>query len=61
MTGTDLERRRAQRDVEHLIAQLREILDLLDRGEIDLDHGCCMIHRLGGHLAAVALSGELVA
>jgi hypothetical protein len=59
MSRDNLERRRSQREAARLIAQVREVLDLLERGEIDLDHGCGLIHQLGGSLGAMAARGEL--
>ena len=61
MTPTDLERHRARLEAGRCLAQLRELLDLIDRGELDLDHGACLIHRAAGRLASLALNGELVA
>jgi hypothetical protein len=61
MTRDDLERRRAQHEAQHLLAQLRTLLDLIDSGELDLDHGACLIHRAAGRLAGLALNGDLVA
>jgi hypothetical protein len=53
--------RRARREAEHLLVEIRTLLDKVDSGEIELDYTCCMIHRLGGRLAALALSGDLAA
>jgi hypothetical protein len=61
MTPTDLERCRAQHEAAHLLAQLRELLELIDRGELDLDHGACLIDRAADRLAGMALNGELAA
>ena len=37
------------------------IADLIDSGELDLDHGACLIHRAAGRLAGLAFNGDLVA
>jgi hypothetical protein len=61
MTPTDIERRRAKLEADRILAQLRELLDLIDRGELDLDHAACLIDRAADRLAGMAVNGELVA
>jgi len=61
MTRDDLERHRATREAEHLLEQLQTLLDLIRSGDVDLDYAACLIHRLGGQLATIALNGDLVA
>jgi hypothetical protein len=61
MSPTDLERRRARAEAARLLAQLRELLDLIDSGELDLDHRACLIDRAVDRLAGLALNGDLAA
>jgi hypothetical protein len=61
MTRDDLERRRARHEADHLLVQLRELLDLIDSGELDIDAGGCLLHRAAGRLAGLALNGDLAA
>jgi hypothetical protein len=61
MTPTDLERRRALREADHLLSQIRELIALIDSGELDIDRAACLIDRAADRLAGLALNGELVA
>jgi hypothetical protein len=59
MIATDLERRRAQSEAQHILKQIHTLLDLIDADELDLDAGACLLHRAAGNLARLALNGEL--
>jgi hypothetical protein len=61
MTPTDIERRRARAEAEHLLEQIRTLLDLIDAGEIALDVGACLLDRASDRLSGLAINGFLVA
>jgi hypothetical protein len=61
MTPTDLERRRAQREADHILAQLQTLLNLIATGELARDAGACLIDRAADRLAGLALNGDLAA
>ena len=53
--------RRARREADHLLLELRTLLELIDRGDLEIDLAACELHRAAGRLAMIALSGDLVA
>ena len=59
MTRDDLERRRAGREAEHLLNQLRVLIESYDAGSIDLEVLGCTADRVGGRLADLVLAEPL--
>jgi hypothetical protein len=61
MIASDLDRRRAQREADHLLEQIQTLINLIVAGELARDTGACLLHRAAGNLARLALNGELAA
>jgi hypothetical protein len=57
----DLDQRRAQRDVGAIIDLLSEVLDLYDRGELDLEQTAGLVRQFGDRLGIEAARCDLVA